>query len=225
MIVTTVFEEYVAFHSFESKLWLLDRQNKQANSENYGHPPGNNFDLEVCQRSRSRHGANWKGLSQGSCMTNINALSFRLQKILARLKFLWQTEGQTDGWTNFNVPRFRERRGTNIPVSYSSNHIQRWIIQSVRHIWPYFDLQLSVIFWGLKENFIISTCRPGFHFWSDYLCQPNKYFIDSFQFDFSFVQLDWMDFNANNMNNISKFRSKVKRWKEHYTLKLSISLK
>ena len=34
---------------------------KQANLENCGPPPGNNFDLEVGQRSRSQHGVNWKG--------------------------------------------------------------------------------------------------------------------------------------------------------------------
>ena len=90
----------------------------QANSENCGPPLGNNFDLEVGQRSRSQRSINWKGLVQWSCMPNINALSFILQKIWARLKFLWQTKGQTDeqtdGRMSFNVPcfRFRERRGT-----------------------------------------------------------------------------------------------------------------
>ena len=62
-------------------------------------------------RSRSRHGANWKGLSQGSCMPNINAVSLILQKIWARLNILWQTERQRDGRTDermsFNVPNFR----------------------------------------------------------------------------------------------------------------------
>ena len=57
-----------------------------------GPPPCNKFDLEVGQKSRSRHGMNRKGLSQGSCMPNINALSLILQKIWARLKFLWQTD-------------------------------------------------------------------------------------------------------------------------------------
>ena len=70
-------------------------------------------------RSRSRHGAKWKGLSQGSCMPNFNALSLILQKIWARLKILWWTDRwtdrQTEGWTDKWVlmsPRFRERRGT-----------------------------------------------------------------------------------------------------------------
>ena len=63
-------------------------------------PPGNKFDLEVGQRSRSPHGTNGKDLSQGSCMPNINALSSILQKLWARLKFLWQTDGQTDGQTD-----------------------------------------------------------------------------------------------------------------------------
>ena len=58
--------------------------------------------LEVGQRSRSQHGANWKGLSQGSCTPNIKALSLILQKIWARLKFLWQTDrqGHTEGRTD-----------------------------------------------------------------------------------------------------------------------------
>ena len=75
---------------------------KQANSKNCGPPPGNKFDLGVGQRSRSRslHGINRKGLSQGSCMPNINALSLILQKIWARLKFLWQRDWQTDRLTD-----------------------------------------------------------------------------------------------------------------------------
>ena len=89
-------------------------------SENCGPPPSNNFDLEVGQRSRSRHGAIWKGLSQGSCMPNINALSLILQKIWARLKFLWRTEGRTN---EFLCPRFRERPGT-----INRPHLFLWII-------------------------------------------------------------------------------------------------
>ena len=98
---------------------------RQTNSKNCGPPPGNKFDLEVGQRSRSPHGTNRKGLSQGSCMPNINVLSLIPQKIWARLKFLWQTDGRTDRQTDewdlmspafekggVNVPRFRERRGT-----------------------------------------------------------------------------------------------------------------
>ena len=56
---------------------------KQANSENCGPPRGNKFDLEKGQRSssRSRHGTIRKGLSQGPCMPNMNALSLILQKI------------------------------------------------------------------------------------------------------------------------------------------------
>ena len=44
---------------------------QQANSENCGPRLGNKFDLENSQRSRSRHGANWKGLLQGPGMPNI----------------------------------------------------------------------------------------------------------------------------------------------------------
>ena len=44
--------------SFEE---LEESNNSQENSENCGPPPGNNFDLEVDQRSRSRHGVNGKG--------------------------------------------------------------------------------------------------------------------------------------------------------------------
>ena len=75
---------------------LATTNNKQANTENCGPLHSNKFDLKKGQRSRSRHGANWKGLSQGPCMPNTNALSLILQKIWARLKFLWQTDGRTD---------------------------------------------------------------------------------------------------------------------------------
>ena len=87
-------------------------QCKQANSKNCGPPPGNKFDLEIGQRSRSRsaHGTNRQGLSQWSCMPSINALSLILQKIWARLKFLWRTEGQTDEW-DLMSPRFRKSGG------------------------------------------------------------------------------------------------------------------
>ena len=106
--------------SVQYDIWNIINRfvDKQANSKNCGPPPGNRFDIGVGQRSRSRslHGINRKGLSQGSCMPNINALSLILQKIWARLKFLWQrdwqTDGQTDGRMSFNIPRFRERRGT-----------------------------------------------------------------------------------------------------------------
>ena len=37
---------------------------------------------------------NRRGFSQGSCIPNIHALSFIPQKIWARLKFLWQTDGR-----------------------------------------------------------------------------------------------------------------------------------
>ena len=69
--------------------------------------PCNNFDLELGQKSRSRHGVNWKGLSQGSCMPYFNALSLILQKIWARLKFLWQM----DKWVLMS-PAFVKGGGT-----------------------------------------------------------------------------------------------------------------
>ena len=40
-----------------------------------------------------------------------NALSLILQKIWVQLKFLWQTDGRTDGQMSFNVPHFREKAG------------------------------------------------------------------------------------------------------------------
>ena len=83
----------------------------------------NKFDLEIGQRSRSWHGVNGRGLSQGSCMPNINALSLILQNIVAAFRgmhlspakhsYAWlprkcdyrtdrwtdrQTDGQTDAW-------------------------------------------------------------------------------------------------------------------------------
>ena len=76
-------------------------------------PAGNNFDLKEGQRSRSKsqHGVTWKGLSQGSCMPNINALSLIIQKIWVRLKFLCSTDGQREGRMRFNVPTLSQKRG------------------------------------------------------------------------------------------------------------------
>ena len=65
---------------------------------------------------RSQFGTNKKGLSQWSFIPNINAVSLKLQKIWARLKFLWQRDRRIDRQMSFNVPRFRERRGTKIIV-------------------------------------------------------------------------------------------------------------
>ena len=63
--------------------------------------------------SRSRHGVKWKGLSQVSCIPNINVLSLILQKIWARLNICdGQTDGPTDRRMRFEVTRFRKRQGT-----------------------------------------------------------------------------------------------------------------
>ena len=107
---------------------------KQANSKNCGPPPGSKFDLEVDQRSMSRssHGINRKGLSQGSCMPNINALSLILQKIWARLKFLWQTDGridrQTDEWV-LMFPTFAKGGGQLSTKAFQDFHgrFYKWI--------------------------------------------------------------------------------------------------
>ena len=61
-----------------------------------------------------------KGLVTRIHMPNINAPSLILQKIWARLKFLWQTDKwmdrqtnrKTDRWMSFNVPHICKMRGT-----------------------------------------------------------------------------------------------------------------
>ena len=64
-------------------------------------------------------------------MLNINALSLALQKIWARLKFLWRTErteGRTDEW-DLMSPRFREAGDTNwvsIPT-FIINEYKSWL--------------------------------------------------------------------------------------------------
>ena len=99
---------------------IISFECEQANSENCGPPCGNKFDLEKGQRSRSQHGAIWKGLSQGSCMPNINALPLILKKIWARLKFFVtdrRTEKRTDGRMSFNVPPLSLKRGDKKSIS------------------------------------------------------------------------------------------------------------
>ena len=89
----------------------------EANLENCGPTPSNNFDLKVGQRSRSWNGANWKGLSQGSCMANISALSLIHQKIWASFKFLWWTDRQREGQTNeFYCPPLSPKAGDNYGI-------------------------------------------------------------------------------------------------------------
>ena len=102
-------------------------------SKNCGSPPGKKFDHGKGQSSRSPHGTNRKGLSQWSCMPSINALSLILQKIWARLKFLWRTEGRTDRRMSFNVPRFRERRGTIIQINLYLSLIDTEVQFSLQH--------------------------------------------------------------------------------------------
>ena len=79
-------------------------------------PLGNKFDLEVGQRSpsRSQHGTIGKVLSQRTHMPSIKALPVMVQKLWPRLKFLWQTDRQTDRRTDewdLMSPRFRESGG------------------------------------------------------------------------------------------------------------------
>ena len=66
-------------------------------------PPGQKFDLEIGQTSRSRHGANGKGLSQGSFRPNIHTCTiiFYTTEDIRQVK-----EIVTDGWTD----RRRDRR-------------------------------------------------------------------------------------------------------------------
>ena len=99
----------------------------QANSENCGPPLGNKFDLEVGQRSpsRSQHGTTGKVLSQGTHMPSFKALSVIVQKLWQRLKFLWQTDRQTDGRTGGQTdewelisPRFPESGGQKHKLCY-----------------------------------------------------------------------------------------------------------
>ena len=88
---------------WKGNVWLLGRRTNRHTDKcqtskfgNCGPLRGNKFDLEKGQRSRSQHGVNWKGLSQGSCMLNINALSVIFRKIWAKLNFLWQIDRGTD---------------------------------------------------------------------------------------------------------------------------------
>ena len=88
----------------------------QANSENCGPPLGKKFNLEVGQRSlsRSRHGTIGKDLSQRTHMPSIEALHVIVRKLWPTLKFLWQTDGWTDGRMRFNVPTLSRKRRTKI---------------------------------------------------------------------------------------------------------------
>ena len=95
---------------FIAHLITKSKQFSQKNSENCGPPLGNKFDLEVGQRSR--HGTIGKVLSQRTHMPSIKALPVIAQKLWPRLKFLWQTDWQTDGRMRFNVPALSRKRGT-----------------------------------------------------------------------------------------------------------------
>ena len=100
-------------------------------------PLSNKFDLEVGQRSpsRSRHGTTGKVLSQGTHMPSIKALSVIVQKLWPRLKFLWQTDRQTDRRMRFNVPTLSRKRGTKTGETW---HIEI-IVSSITDYNPFFN--------------------------------------------------------------------------------------
>ena len=86
----------------------------KANSENCGPPLGNKFDLEVGQRSRSksRHGTIGKDTHAKYQSSTCNSA-----KVIAKVKFLWQTDSSydrlTDEW-DLMSPRFRESGGQKV---------------------------------------------------------------------------------------------------------------
>ena len=77
-------------------------QYEKANSEICG-PPDNKFDLEV--GSRSPYGANWKGLSQESCMPYIDTVS--LIHVLQMWSFMWQMDNQVLIYPDFDKVQAR----------------------------------------------------------------------------------------------------------------------
>ena len=109
----TVFTYLMKLHAIKhtSKLVFI---NQQANSENCGPPPGNNFDLEEGQRSRSLHGVKWKGFVTRIMHAKYQCFIINTSEDMGQVK-VFVTDGRTEGWTDrrksFNVPRFRERRG------------------------------------------------------------------------------------------------------------------
>ena len=113
-------------------------------------------------RSRSLHSANWKGLSQGRCMPNINALSLILQKIWARLKFCdRQTVGRTNKWVLMS-PTFAKGGGqqNNLPVTPQ----QVWP-KMLWSCWKYLD-----VFSEIKD---ITFFAKGGNAFVAYLCLQN----------------------------------------------------
>ena len=105
---------------------------------------------------RSQHGANWKGLSQGSCIPNINALSLILQKIWARLKFLWQREGRTNKWVLMS-PAFAKACGTIKRLQCISHHTYMSSSQSCAYMASCSRLSFSI------SSFILSCSSRSTH--------------------------------------------------------------
>ena len=80
-------------------MWL------QPNSKNCGPPPGNNFDLELGQRSRSWHGVNWQGLTQGTMHAKYQCSIINNSEDISQVKVFvtdrrtdWRTDRGTDEW-------------------------------------------------------------------------------------------------------------------------------
>ena len=85
-------------------------------------------------------------------MPNINALSLILQKIWARLQFLWQTDGGTDGqrdrrtdkWVLMS-PAFAKARGTKITNSWVLEFVD-WILHEHHENWYLTKIKPSTVY-------------------------------------------------------------------------------
>ena len=73
-------------------------QQKQANSENCGPPPGN-FDLEVGQRSKVTAWCQWKGLVTRIMHAKFQCSIINTSEDISKVK-VFVTDGQTEGGTD-----------------------------------------------------------------------------------------------------------------------------
>ena len=91
---------------------------KQANSRNCGPPPGNKFDLEIGQRSKSPHGTNRKGLVTRIMPAKNQCSIINTSEDMSQVKVFVtdrQTEGQTNGRTNeFQCPPLLHNKISNL---------------------------------------------------------------------------------------------------------------
>ena len=134
-------------------------------------------------------------------MPNINALSLILQKIWARLNFLWRTEGRTeggaDGRMRFNVSLFRERWGTTNYGIVAWIWKADWIRSGIQKWLPLLEWFLISFYKALENSYLFSHSRSC----SSWACWNLSWFSWSLVSSSPSPDMSWIFFRTSSRND------------------------